>query len=504
LVLLFVLAVGLMAFNLPINPHPWHDEGAAMLVSKTLVQDGIYAARSGDGYQTFGPIQSVGPTVLVPVAIIYRLLGVGIWQGRLVAIAYGLFALAMVFAVAARLFGWKTGILAALVVLGAPPIEFLLHSRQVSGEIPALAFFLCSWLVWAIGREKQRGWLSVLAGVLLGLAMITKSQYLLMGLGMVAVSALLDAAYYKTGSFKSWVIVGVVAGLVMVMWYGWQRLYYGPETFAENAAKLSALAANTAGFYLSNTVEALRYLIGTEFGAFHYFWGLAALVYVGVLAIKREWASFRYVPLLFFTIGWLLYFLFYSIPWPQVAMAPAVLSAVFVAKLWRDLWVSLNISWSALRRAWRDRQVNQLALMLAIMAVVGLAVIVPLQSKIRTDVLEADRASQEVVAFIAQTVEPGALIETWERELGIMTDRQYHYPDQSMLAKTHLAIYRNGPRDYALGAAYFQQHQPQYLVVGWFGRWLGIYDKAYIQEHGEWLASFGPENERYDVYRLGP
>jgi hypothetical protein len=73
-----------------------------------------------------------------------------------------------------------------------------------------------------------------------------------------------------------------------------------------------------------------------------------------------------------------------------------------------------------------------------------------------------------------------------------------------MLAKTHLAIYRNGPRDYALGAAYFQQYQPQYLVVGWFGRWLGIYDEAYIQEHGEWLASFGPENERYDVYRLGP
>ena len=73
LIVLIVVAPFLTFYNREFNPRPWHDEGAFLSVPKTLVQDGVYATRSSDGYQTFGPVQSMGPTVLLPVALSFRL-----------------------------------------------------------------------------------------------------------------------------------------------------------------------------------------------------------------------------------------------------------------------------------------------------------------------------------------------------------------------------------------------------------------------------------------------
>ena len=78
------LAAFCMFYNLDLNPRPWQDEGSAAGIAKSLVQNGVYAIKSSDGYQTFGGVQSVGPTVVLPLALAYRLWGVGLVQGRLV------------------------------------------------------------------------------------------------------------------------------------------------------------------------------------------------------------------------------------------------------------------------------------------------------------------------------------------------------------------------------------------------------------------------------------
>jgi hypothetical protein len=87
--LFLVLAVPVLAlYNLGSSPRTWHDEGGAMSIAKTLAREGAYAIRSSEGYQTYGSVQSVGPTVIVPVAASFRLFGVGPVQGRMVMAGY--------------------------------------------------------------------------------------------------------------------------------------------------------------------------------------------------------------------------------------------------------------------------------------------------------------------------------------------------------------------------------------------------------------------------------
>ncbi|MFC1975642.1 hypothetical protein ACFLXQ_04530, partial [Chloroflexota bacterium] len=118
------------------------------------------------------------------------------------------------------------------------------------------------------------------------------------------------------------------------------------------------------------------------------------------------------------------------------------------------------------------------------------------------DVLSANRDPQELALFLQENVEKDIVIETWERELGVLTEHRYHFPDQSLLARTHAANYRGGPRDYALGADYFQKHQPSYLIIGSYAKLSHLYDVKFLAEHSDLIATIGNGEKRYEVYKL--
>lgn len=150
---LVFIAGALLFTNLATAPRPWHDEGSALSVSKTLVEDGVYAVRSSDGYQTFGAIQSVGPTVLLPVALSFKLFGVGLIQGRAVGALFSLATLAVFFLSARSLFGPTAALISTLLLLGSPALRFLYHGRQALGDASALGFLLAGWLIWSGGAD---------------------------------------------------------------------------------------------------------------------------------------------------------------------------------------------------------------------------------------------------------------------------------------------------------------------------------------------------------------
>jgi hypothetical protein len=111
---------------------------------------------------------------------------------------------------------------------------------------------------------------------------------------------------------------------------------------------------------------------------------------------------------------------------------------------------------------------------------------------------------EQVTEFLSQNIEPDKVIETWERELGILTNHNYHYPDQLMLAKIDNALHRGGDQNYSLGAGYFESVRPDYVVAGWFGRLYKVYDVEYLDQNGKVIASFGDGDWRYDVYQMNP
>jgi hypothetical protein len=59
-------------YNLETYPRTWFDEGSHLHVPKTLVQYGVYADISAEGFRYFGPTTGVGPTVMLPVALAFK------------------------------------------------------------------------------------------------------------------------------------------------------------------------------------------------------------------------------------------------------------------------------------------------------------------------------------------------------------------------------------------------------------------------------------------------
>jgi hypothetical protein len=164
-------------YNLSNYPAVWWDEAIFSETAANLVQHGRYAftVQSPDQLNDFDFRISAGPMVILPVALAYKLLGVGIVPGRLVAGLYLVLAFLALMAGARRLWGSGNALLA--VVLAFLGTDVFYWGRSVLGDIPALALFL--WSLWFLARGLDRWSLLhlFLGGVFLGLAFDAKEFY---------------------------------------------------------------------------------------------------------------------------------------------------------------------------------------------------------------------------------------------------------------------------------------------------------------------------------------
>jgi len=523
ILILLIFAAPYLAFhNLETNPRPWQDEGAYLSVAKAVAEDGVYAVKTSDGYQTFGPIQSVGPTVIVPIAIGYKLFGVGLLQGRIIIVIMSLITSILFYLAGKELFGSASSTLAVLLLLGSPAAEYLLVSRQVIGENVALGFFLGGWLLMSKGLSSQNYARFVLSGLLFGASMVTKAQFAPMIFGALLLLLVLDFLYYRQGSSKILIIIGVVALGCVIGWWAWQYYYFGAELFQQNAEKLRQLSLGTGGFDLGNTVDAIRFLIGTGSGHYYYFLGFPGLFYVGSLCWKRNYEGFSLAFLVLFCTFWITYYLFWTNPWLLTVYAPMAISAIFVGKLLFDLISGFirscqkygsDLFKSFLKGESSQDQLMAIGTFLTIVILAGFT-FYDIQRAIRVYVIDRvgiDRTvvrtppqlevPRQVADYLNKNVSKDEIIETWERELGILTELTYHYPDQSLLGDTYGAIYRNQPRKHVLGEEYFQTNRPSYLVIGWFARSNNLYDLEYVNDHSVLVVTFGSGDWRFDVYK---
>ena len=111
------------------------------------------------------------------------------------------------------------------------------------------------------------------------------------------------------------------------------------------------------------------------------------------------------------------------------------------------------------------------------------------------------KKSHQISKYLNDNIDYKSVIETWERELGILTDHNYHFPDQSLLAMTHMN-YRGKVQDFSLGADYFAKIKPSYIVIGWFERSFNIYDIKFISKSSKLITTIGYGVWRYDVYQF--
>jgi hypothetical protein len=490
------LFVVLATYHLDLYPTTWFDEGSHLHVPKALVQYGVYADTSSEGFRYFGPTTGIGPTIMLPIALVFKLAGIGLLQARLVMSAYFLAAVGLFFLVARRQYGLATAAFAMLLLVTSPAVNILYVGRQVLGEVPAFAFLMLAVLVWWSSADAGRGrlWRLLAASVAFGLVALTKNQFSLILAPTFIVAAVADRFYHRSLGLASYVLpfLGVCAGIGVGL-----LVQFLPTLAAQDFAHtLNVYRDASAGaifvFSPARIASCLKFLASADnFG----YLGLPAVVYGLVLSRERSTRGAQQALLAIFVILGLAWFALGSIGWPRYAFAPLAVTAIFAARLLVDVVRTLARSSGPMVSFGRQR----LSGMAAAVVLMGAFLIAsPLANEARSIFGTPDRGPQQVAAYLNASVPTSAVIETWEPELGVLTDHAYHYPPTGWLDRAVRAQWGlPAPAGQAVYDPVAVAH-PSYLVVGAFGKYTGIYNTLITGLGSAPIASFGA----YDVYRL--
>ena len=159
-------------------PPLWWDEGWTLTVARTWVERGEYG-RLLNGAAT-SPYLAASYVVVMPIALSFKLLGIGIWQARLVGVLYTFGALGLMFFLATRLYNRAIAfgtLFVLLLMLYPPELHPLIVGRQVLGEMPSQFFLLAGYAFFYLSLQRRYGWLPF--GLLMwGIALVMKLQVL--------------------------------------------------------------------------------------------------------------------------------------------------------------------------------------------------------------------------------------------------------------------------------------------------------------------------------------
>ena len=162
-----------------------------------------YHARSiaaGDGYPRAGFLLQGGSTAIrgpgYPFVLggLYALTGDSVTAGRLTGAALGALAVGLLYLIAGRIWGRRTGLIAAAMAAVFPPLVLL--SRELLSESLFIPLMLAAVLaVLHFRRSGGSPWWAALAGVLCGAAILTRNVgavllvAVIVGVSMPAMSA---------------------------------------------------------------------------------------------------------------------------------------------------------------------------------------------------------------------------------------------------------------------------------------------------------------------------
>jgi 4-amino-4-deoxy-L-arabinose transferase-like glycosyltransferase len=480
LVLLLMFAA---TANLTTWPLTWYDEGSHAMVPKSLVLFGVYADYDSSGFRYYGPTTGVGPTVLVPIAAVFKLFGIGLLQARMVMAAYLVLAVIAFHLLARRIMGEIAAWVAAVMFVLTPGAGTLEYGRQVLGEIPGF-FFLCLGLSVMVSQVRRAcGRRLLLSGVLLGLAAVTKYQLLVIIMPGLVLAWLLST-WRSPVRWRVFLIPAVTVGLVFGLWQVCFLGYLGPSSFWDNIRFVRRAAAGAAlAFSPQRAADALRTILGPGmvFSAL-----VPAVAYGTLRALRSDERSDAWRVIMSFTLVALGWFVFASVGWrryayPGVSLACLPAAAFLVEGLasqraTTSAWLDAPLRWTAV--AW-----------VTVMAGLGAATLLPRVAFPRTQ--DAIAMADAVNAQVPEK----ATIASWEPEMTFLTRHVYQVPPQELLTVAVAHVYAGGPPpsaqyDFAASGA------PEFVLEGPFARGVSIYASRLSTDY-RLLLTHGP----YKLYR---
>lgn len=503
-----LLILFLFFYNLTDYPKTWFDEGSHLHVPKALVTMGVYADYSSEGLRHYGPTIGVGPTVMLPVAGSFQLFGVGMVQARLIMVLYLAAALGLMFLLAQLLLGTRAAVVVMALLLTTPAVNMVEYGRQVLGEVPGLAFMAGGFLLWFLRWRRADWWELILVGVLLGLSVVTKYQYLLVLGATLLLAWGMNLIVFKL-SQRLFLIPGIVTAAIFGAWQIFTLVYLGPATIGENLASLREFTAGAAAVF---SQELMLRSLDELFSAKSFLWTLfPVLLYsawwlvrphratteTGVLQEPRflspQDRRYQLAILYVLVVINLVWYVVASVSWLRYAFVGLSFGAFFVALTFAEL--TANFSVTRLRQAARDGRWMAGYGGLALLFLLAVMILAP-GARLATRIATAPTDDSAQMAQVMNGVVPfDVLVETWEPHMGFLTDHRYHYPPQLLLNRTVRQMWLG---ETPVSELYdFTELDPEYVLVGEFSRWVDVYPTDRLRAAGFELAETLGQYELY-------
>jgi hypothetical protein len=500
----------LFLYKLTDYPKTWFDEGSHLHVPKALVTMGVYADYSSEGLRHYGPTIGVGPTVMLPIAGAFQVAGVGLLQARLIMVLYLAAGLTLMFLLARHLLGVRAAWVVGALLLTSPAIDMVDYGRQVLGEVPGLAFMAGGFLLWFVRWRRARWWELILVGLLLGLSVVTKYQYLLVLGAALLLAWGINLLWFKRAQ-RLFLIPGIVTAAIFGAWQLFTLVYLGPATIGENLASLREFTAGAAAVFSQdlmirslNELFSAKGFLWTLFPVLGY--SLYWLVRPPRAAVETEFLQetrfltaqdrrHQLAILYALVIINLLWYVVASVSWLRYAFVGLAFATFFVALTFASLTANFSPFnlWQATRtseRRWRGYAGLALLILLAAIIVAPGA-----RLAVRIATAPADDSAQMAQVMDA-TVPRAALVETWEPPMGFLTEHRYHYPPQLLLNRT---VRQKWLGETTVAELYdFTELNPEYVLVGEFSRWVEVYPPERLRAAGyELVETLG----QYELYQ---
>lgn len=475
---------------------PWWDEGWTLSVARTWAEQGFYGRLLGGQLAPPG-LEAALPTTGL-VALSFRLLGVGLWQGRLPIVLCMLGALALLAYLARSLYG-RNAAAAALLVLLLTPMHRQLHpllvARQVLAEPAMLLLLLAGYAGLWQALRRSRWWLTP-AALAWALALMAKAQtlpfWLAASLTMLALAAL----------WRRWDwAIGVAAASLGAL-LGWRALLAGQAWLL---AGHTAQPIPIVGMY---TITAFVPIAQIRYNTLYrvVLFGLPTCVGLAVALWRsaRAWRSARDQAallrwgLLALAGSWLLWFALLSVGDERYLFPATFVGSLFVGALVAEACQGKRIG-GLLREAaltlGRRMPLRQGLPAVLLLAFAAMSMPVTLGTLGQAYTARADGSAARVAAWLDQQTPPDALIETYNSEIHFLAHRRYHFPPDQVhvdLIRRILTGDFDQPISYDPLAA-----DPDYLVVGGLPRDWGLYAPVLASGAFEPLETIGD----YAIYR---
>lgn len=271
-----VIALG----NFTSNPGFWFDEGIIAGVSKSLAEDGVYGTKIAPGsFETQNFWITTNYPVTLPLAVVLKIFGIGVWQARLVPFVYLLLFVTIAYLLIKRLYGDTSAFWSTLLLITFAPLYG--NGKAVLGEVPGLFWYILSLFLFTKFVDTKKDFILFFSVFSAGLAITTKPFYALLIPGL----AFLFIKSVKNKSIQAKQVALSVVALIIPLFF-WLLLTIGWEGIVNFSETISYFANSYAADSFSPSIRANIWRFFSESTPLHFLF-LSSIIILATWRARR-------------------------------------------------------------------------------------------------------------------------------------------------------------------------------------------------------------------------